>query len=289
MGIPAPWTAVHNTPNKSLRQNVPRRGVVLHHAAMTSLSGLRNLAMGAKQVSATAIIKDDSIELIVGDDRYRPWSLSSAWGDSSFRSVETANESTNGWTISDASHWSLARAVAYWAEQDGFRPHRDGDPSTWTVIGHREAYSIHGVSYATACPGGLDLNLVTKRAQQLLSSEEDDMFEQKDRDRLNNVYAGLFTGASLVVDGKVQKFNYGILPIVVRNQELIASQSGRIAALEEALQQVSVASGGAPIDMSRVEAAARAGAAAAVEALQVPTVQEIADGVNDDAAKRLTD
>ena len=165
----APWTAVHNTPNKSPRQNVPRKGVVLHHAAMTSLDGLRRLAMGAKQVSATAICKDNHIELLIPDDYYRPWSLSSGYWDSALRSVETANESTDGWTISDASHWSLARAVAYWAEKDGFYPHRNGAAETWTVIGHREVYQIHDASYATACPGGLDLNLVTRRAQQLLA------------------------------------------------------------------------------------------------------------------------
>lgn len=179
------WTAIHNTPNKSIRQNVARRGVVLHHAAMTSLDGLRYLTMGGKQVSATAIVKDGNRERMMTDE-YRAWSLSSAYWDSACRSVETANESTNGWTISDASHWSLARLVAYWAERDGFWPHRDGNPKEWTVLGHREVYSIHGASYATACPGGMDLDLVTKRAQDILRGsdpaggggtpiEEDDM------------------------------------------------------------------------------------------------------------------
>lgn len=165
-----PFTAVHETPNRSPRQNVPRKGVVLHHAAMTSLSGLRSLAMGAKEVSATAICKDDDLELMVPDDGDRPWSLASAWGDSSFRSVETCNESTDGWTISDKSHWSLARAVAYWAKRDGFYPHRNGPRDTWTVVGHREVADIYDISYGTACPGGMDLDLVTRRAQSLLGS-----------------------------------------------------------------------------------------------------------------------
>lgn len=166
----APWTAVHDTPNKSIRQNVARKGVVLHHAAMTSLDGLRTMEVqGTKEVSSTAICKDGHLELVVPDSGYRPWSLSSAWADSAFRSIETCNESTNGWTVSDASHWSLARAVAYWATTDGFRPHREGDPSTWTVIGHREVNEIYGVSYSTACPGALDLDLVTQRAQDILN------------------------------------------------------------------------------------------------------------------------
>jgi len=165
----APFTAYLDTPNKSPRQNVGRRGVVLHHGALTSLNYLRQLAMGAKQVSATGICKDRDFERLMADG-WRPWSLSDAYWDSALRSVETANESTAGWTISDESHWSLARGVAYWARLDGFWPHRDGGPKTWTVIGHREVYSIHGGSYATACPGGMDLNLVVARAQQLLNS-----------------------------------------------------------------------------------------------------------------------
>lgn len=182
--VDAPFTVYRNTPNKSVRQDVPRRGVCLHHAAMTSLSGLRSLAMGGKQVSADAIVKNGEAEQLIPEG-YRAWSLSSAYWDSALRSVETANESTNGWTVSDESHWTLARLVAYWAEKDGFYPHRDGDPTTWTVLGHREVYSIHGASYATACPGGLDLDLVTARAQSLLSGSstaglEEDELSAKD-------------------------------------------------------------------------------------------------------------
>lgn len=165
--IVAPFDAYLNTPNKSIRQNVPRKGVCLHHAAMTSLSGLESLAMGGKQVSATAIVKDRVSKQLMTDE-FRAWSLSSAWGDSSFRSVETCNQSTDGYTISDESHWELAFLVAFWALRDGFWPHRDGDPKSWTVVGHREMYTIWDVSYATACPGGMDLDLVTKRAQGLL-------------------------------------------------------------------------------------------------------------------------
>jgi hypothetical protein len=169
--IPAPFTATHRSPNRSTRQAVARRGVVLHHAAMTDLDGLRRLEMGAKELSSTAIVKDDACELLVPDDGDRPWSLADAWGDSAFRSVETCNESTVGYTVSDASHWTLARVVAYWAQRDGFYPHRSGDRSTWTVIGHREFHDIYERSYPTACPGALDLDLVTRRAQQLLADD----------------------------------------------------------------------------------------------------------------------
>lgn len=163
------WTAQHDTPNKSLRQNVPRKGAVLHHAALTDLDYLRRLEMGEKELSSSGIVKDDNREQMIASDAYRAWSLSDGFWDSSLRSVETCNESTVGWTVSDASHRSLGRLVAFWAERDEFYPHRDGDPSTWTVIGHREVYTIHGGSYGTACPGGMDLDLVTRYAQEFLA------------------------------------------------------------------------------------------------------------------------
>lgn len=162
------WTRVNNTPNKSVRQNVARKGAVLHHAAMKDLDLLRSLEMGLKQVSSSAIVKNGQREKMMDEDVWRAWSLSSAYWDSALRSVETCNETIEGWTISDESHRSLGRIVAYWAQRDGFWPHRDGNPETWTVIGHREVYTIHGGSYATACPGGMDLNLVVKYAQEFL-------------------------------------------------------------------------------------------------------------------------
>lgn len=170
MSVQAPWTSQHDTSNKSIRQNVARRGVVLHHAAMTNFQTLLNMEVNAtKQVSSTCVCKDDQLARIIPNDSYRAWSLSDAYWDSALRSIETCNESTNGWTISARSHEKLAQAVAYWASSEGWYPHRSGDPETWTVLGHREVFSIHGGSYATACPGGMDLDLVTRRAQQILT------------------------------------------------------------------------------------------------------------------------
>lgn len=94
--------------------------------------------------------------------------------------------------------------------------------------------------------------------------EEDDMFTDADRAKLNNTYAGVFDGASVLIDGKVQKFNYGILPIVVHNQKLIAKQSGQIAALSAAISAVS---GGSPINLTAIEAAAEKGAREALDGL----------------------
>lgn len=186
--VPAPFDAYLNTPNKSVRQNVPRKGVVLHGAVTSSLSALESMTMGGKQVSATAIAKD-SISKQLMTDPYRPWSLSSAWGDSTFRSCETCNE-PDLWNFSDATVWELARMVAFWAQRDGFWPHRSGPKTTWTVLGHREVYEIYDVSYATACPQGMPLDLVTARAQDILraaaAGSEDD--ESEEDEMKNSAY-----------------------------------------------------------------------------------------------------
>ena len=160
-------TEVHDTRQYSARTRSVG-GVVLHHAATTDAQWVINVETnGSKQVSSHLVVKDNRRAGIV-QEQFRAWSLSDAYWDSWALTVECANESTNGWTISDASHESLAMLVANWATRYNFWPHRDGDPKTWTVLGHREVYTIHGGSYATACPGGMDLNRITRRAQEII-------------------------------------------------------------------------------------------------------------------------
>jgi len=161
-------TSVSETSDRSARtQSV--KGVVLHHAATISLSGILNLFQpGGRTVSAHLAVKDGQRVGAV-PEQFRAWSLGSPYWDSWAMTVECANESSNGWTISAASHESLARLVADWARRYKFIPHRSGDPRTWTVLGHREVYSIHGDSYATACPGGMDLDLIVRRARSLMA------------------------------------------------------------------------------------------------------------------------
>lgn len=76
------------------------------------------------------------------------------------------------------------------------------------------------------------------------------------------------------------KFNYGVLPIVAHNQTLIAQQSGRLAALEEAVKQVA-ARPGVALDLGAIQKAAEDGVRAAFEGLDVPTVDGIVDELGD--------
>lgn len=170
MTVTDPVTEVHSTFQQSPVTTRPRRGVVLHHAATTSADQVIQMeTTGSREVSSNRIVKDTRNAKIANDPDFRAWSLASAYYDSILSSVECANESTVGWTISQASHETLAHQVAWWAQRDGFRPHREGPPAGWTVFGHREIYTIFGASYATACPGGMNLDWIAIRAQQILA------------------------------------------------------------------------------------------------------------------------
>lgn len=147
-------------------------GWVLHHAAMTgAVEALLSLMMpGGRTVSAHGAFKDGQRIQAVPHNR-RAWSLADAWWDSWALTCECVNNAgAPAWTLSAATHESIAQWIAATSRETGIRPHRDGDPRTWTVIGHREVYTIHGGSYATACPGGMDLAWITRRAQEILGS-----------------------------------------------------------------------------------------------------------------------
>ncbi|SFR93687.1 Peptidase family M23 [Microbacterium sp. cf046] len=74
---------------------------------------------------------------------------------------------------------------------------------------------------------------------------EDDMFNDEDRALLTtvrnaimNTHAGIWSGGRATIDGQVSVFNYGVLPIVAHNQNLIARLSGQVAALQEVVNQL---------------------------------------------------
>jgi peptidoglycan hydrolase-like protein with peptidoglycan-binding domain len=148
-------------------------GWVLHHAAMTgTVHALLNLMMpGGRTVSAHGAFKDGQRIQAVPHNR-RAWSLADAYWDSWALTCECVNSSgAPGWNLSEATHESIAQWIAVTSRDTGVWPHRDGNPKTWTVIGHREVYTIHGGSYATACPGGMNLGWIVKRAQEILGGK----------------------------------------------------------------------------------------------------------------------
>lgn len=158
-------TETHNTPQKSSRGGRDIQYVVIHHAATTNADWVIDVEVNAKkEVSSGLVVKDDRIAGVVPEE-YRAWSLADEYWDSVSLTIETANETgAPGWTISEASYHSLAKVVADWCERYDIPLDREH------VIGHREVHSKHGGSYATACPGGIDLDRVVRDAKALSST-----------------------------------------------------------------------------------------------------------------------
>lgn len=166
-------TRTYDTPQKGPRvPNVSPSFIVIHHAATLDFDAVINLEMGAREVSSTVIIKDGQVASMF-DEAYRAWSLSSQYWDSVSLSSETCNETTSpGWTISEASYATLAKVVADWCKRYGIACNRT------QILGHREVYTRYGASYATACPGGIDLDRVVNDANAILNGtpqQEDEM------------------------------------------------------------------------------------------------------------------
>lgn len=170
MTFSARFNEVRPTTQFSARTVTPSR-FVLHGAAMTSLDGLSNMIVNrTRQVSAHGGFKDKrGIGWV--DEENRAWSLSDEFWDSIAFTLENANQSVPAYDFTGDTQESIAQWIAEVATRKGIWPHRDGAPKSWTVIGHREVYTIHGGSYATACPQQLDLNWVTARAQQIMNGE----------------------------------------------------------------------------------------------------------------------
>ncbi|MFE5673182.1 M23 family metallopeptidase [Agromyces sp. NPDC056523] len=125
------------------------------------------------------------------------------------------------------------------------------------------------------------MNLITPALIAAGARGEEDMFSDIDRNRLNNVWAGLFKGASVEVDeGVVKRFAYGVLPIVAHNQTLIAQQSARIAALEEALSQLAQGTG-VQLDQGRIDDVVNAVNDARKKDFRRPVVEDLdsVDGI----------
>lgn len=138
--------------------------IVLHHCATTDFDGVVSMmTSGSRQVSANYVVKDNRVAAVVPENM-RSWSLSSALWDGRSITFEIANESVGEpWPVSATSHETVARMVADIATRYGIPINRD------RILGHREVYTRFDASYATACPGGLNLDAIVARAQQIAS------------------------------------------------------------------------------------------------------------------------
>lgn len=194
--------------------------VILHHGATTNADWMIDAMVSAsKQVSANYVCRANGQLVSIVPEEYRAWTSASASWDGRSITVECANLSTNGWTISDASHEALAQLCADVSTRYGFALSRD------SVLGHRELNQRYGASYATACPGAMDLDRIVARAKEIQKGvpapvthdqEEDDMPTAKE------VADAIFTGLLSDEPGSLGKRARDKLGEAARDYTLIA-------------------------------------------------------------------
>lgn len=160
-------TTYVGSPNKSNRANGPIQYIVLHHMAeVGGYGGLNAMIRGTKEVSANYVVTSDGKGWAVVDEDRRAWTSGSsrdggkgAWYDSKAITFEIANDTAApGWTVPEASYRTVAALMAEVSARYGIPLDRDH------VIGHRELWTRYGASYATACPGGLDMDRLVQMA-----------------------------------------------------------------------------------------------------------------------------
>jgi len=155
------------TPNQDVRAGGAKpKFIVHHHEAGTSFeSVIESWRTGRKEGSCHITISNEGEKVGIVPEEKRAWSLSSQFFDSQALTTEIENQSAGGsWPVSDAAQEAAAQVTADWCRRYGIPCDRQH------VIGHREVYTRFGDSYATACPGGLDLDWIVTRAKAILAA-----------------------------------------------------------------------------------------------------------------------
>jgi hypothetical protein len=152
-----------DSPNSSPRTARIELFIIHHYAGFTppDQAFARFMTANDRDVCPTwQVNADGSVFECMDPDRRRPWTSGAV--DNRAVTVETQNVTgPPGWLCSDASHEAIAALVAFAHARWGIPLDRAH------VIGHREAPG----AYATACPGGINLDWIVNRAIQLTTSE----------------------------------------------------------------------------------------------------------------------
>lgn len=137
--------------------------IILHHSATTNYGVVKGMmSTGSRKVSSNVVIEND------GDIHPCVWESDTpftnghlGWNRRSY-TAEILNSSVGGsWPVSKAAHEAAAQWCAHLHDKHGIKLDRTH------VFGHRELYTRYHAGYATACPGGLDLDWIVKRARQI--------------------------------------------------------------------------------------------------------------------------
>lgn len=140
--------------------------IVLHHAASDSLSGTINTLRGNNGApTANYVVKDTELVSMVPEGS-SPWT-NGRWTSNlysiTFEMCNASGSSSTGWfppseKTMETTAWAMARAAQRWNLE---LPLAVGI----NVFGHKDVSKT-----ATACPGGLNLEAVVKRANEIIDA-----------------------------------------------------------------------------------------------------------------------
>ncbi len=157
----------------SSRNGVKRDMVIWHHTASVSGRGegvVMMMVNATRQVSSNYVIGSDGYVWCVVDEDFRAWTSGSSTDggkgaafDRRANTLECVNSTgAPTWLQSEAFYNIAAKLAVDFYHRYGIPLDRDHH------VGHRELYTRWGASYATACPGGMDIDRILAMARSLL-------------------------------------------------------------------------------------------------------------------------
>lgn len=170
---------VGNSPNSSPRTQAVSQ-VILHHTANPgNVEGVWDMFMkpNDREVSANFLVaQNGDVYECMNPDTRRAWTTGGAVDQSSI-TLECMNSTgAPEWGQSAQSQEAIAKVLAWASRRYGFDLYRPSPGVVGTVRGHRE---VPGQS--TACPGGMPMDSIVARANQILCDGDDDGFNDTDR------------------------------------------------------------------------------------------------------------
>lgn len=177
--------------------------IIMHHTASTgNVRDILNMFMqpNSRDVSANFLIaQNGDVYEVVNPDTGRAWTTGSGPGgtispDHSAITMEVMDETgAPGWTISPAAEEAAAKVSAWASQRYGFTIQRGVN-----FRGHRE---MPGQS--TACPGGMRLDWIANRANEIITNPEKEKKLTPEQDNwLRQIFAAIFQGGSSMPGGR---------------------------------------------------------------------------------------
>lgn len=156
----------------------PISGMIMHHAAGTNFAVVKNMMEAPydrHELSANYLINNNGDIWGCVPEEYRAFTSADPDWDGRSITFECINETgAPTWKISKKAQEAIAQLLADVAERYDFTPKRPPvlNRRKGNVFGHGELWKYFKASYATACPGGLPVTSITKRALVIIKEHQ---------------------------------------------------------------------------------------------------------------------